>query len=600
MPVSVEVKNATSQLDAIGVYSGGTYRVIPAPLVSIAKNYQRTATGVAIGATLSIQLTGTILATLGNPVAENFNTGKTEAHFISTGFSSTVDINDDYQNAIAPVHNDRLGVILAKQEALRILFGGNIKKDGSPLNPYDRVPVKLLLEPLNGSQAFVFLCDVENISFEEGIWYDKCNYTIDLTCNNWSNNVSEIISGFDGEDQFKYLVSDIQESWDIQEAENTFYFGFLTSDTGPTDNGAYSQKVWDITHNVNVVGKRGFSDDGTNLSVTEAYANASGLIYDRDYGLLGVNKLTNIGGNLYSIPSGFDFGFLGSVVGQQVDDGSIKKEYNLGLRSLVEQRDLTNGSVSVTESFIYAPRNTLNIGATEQVSLSVDENVNSPIKTYNLQGTVRGLNTRYFGHTDDNAWINASGYYTNYVEPFLLERVSRLELGLSSGNLRVNPTPLSKSVSKNPINSEISYNVSFDTRRQNLTSALAENISIREGLVGNIYSEIPIIGRKAGPIIQYLDSNTARSRSLNISLVYDFPEIIGSTREQKFRNLLLYSNPRIANSGEIIDIINGASPLLSGEAPNGVVFDPPEENWSPDTGEYTYSITWKWESPKLL
>lgn len=596
MPVSVEVKNATSQLDAIGVYSGGTYRVIPAPLVSIAKNYQRTATGVAIGATLSIQLTGTILATLGNPVAENFNTGKTEAHFISTGFSSTVDINDDYQNAIAPVHNDRLGVILAKQEALRILFGGNIKKDGSPLNPYDRVPVKLLLEPLNGSQAFVFLCDVENISFEEGIWYDKCNYTIDLTCNNWSNNVSEIISGFDGEDQFKYLVSDIQESWDIQEAENTFYFGNLIGGTGASANGSYSKKVWEISHNISVVGKRSYSDNGTDIVSIEAHTNAENVIYDTSYGLLISNKLTSSGG-VYQVPSGANYGFLSRLL----SGGTVG--YGLGFRSITEQKDISAGSVNVTESFVFAPITALSIGATETLSVSVDEQVNSPIKTYNVQGTVRGLNTYRFS-TTDNAWANASNYYDGYVEPLLIERIANLVDGTDAETFitdkRLNTTALSKSVSRNPTANEISYNITYDTRKTNLTSALSENISIREGLVGNIYSEIPIIGRKAGPIIQYLDSNTARSRSLNISLVYDSPEITGSAREQKFRNLLLYSNPRIANSTEITDIINGASPLLSGEAPNGVVFDPPEENWNPDTGEYTYSITWKWESPKLL
>jgi len=596
MPVSVEVKNNTAQLDAVGVYAGGTYRLIPAPLVTIAKNYQKTSSDIQIGATLSIQLNGTLLANVGNPLPENYTGGKTEAHFISTSWAGTVDINDDHQNHTNGAHNDRLGIILAKQEALRVLFTGNIVSGGNKNNTYSRAPVKLLIEPLNGSEPFVFLCSVDNISFEEGIWYDRCNYTIDLVCNNWSNNVSEIVSGFGTEDQWKYLVSDIQESWDIQEAENTFYFGSLVGATGPTNKGAYSQKIWDISHTISVVGKRGFSDNGSNLVVTEAYANASGLVYDPDYGMLACNKLTSLGGNIYGLPSGFDFGFLGSLVGQTLIDGDIDNEYNLGLRSLVEQRDISAGSVSVTESFVFAPRNTLSVGATETLSVSVDENQNSPIKTYNVQGTVRGLNTRYFGSTDDNAWTNASGYYYNYVAPFLLTRIS----SLTDVSSRVNPLPLSKSVSSNPNTSEISYNASFDTRRQNLTSALAESISVAEGLVGNIYSETPIVGRKSGPIIQYLDSNTARTRTLNISLVYDSPEVSGVSREQKYRNLLLYSNPRIAYAGEITDIINGANPLNSNEAPNGVVFDQPSENWTPDTGEYTYSITWKWESPNLL
>lgn len=615
MPVAIEVKNATAELDAVGYYAGGTYRLIPAPLVTITKNYETTESNIQIGASLSISLNGTILATVGNPVVTNYDGGKPEAHFQATGWAGTVDVNDDHQNSITDAtHNDRLGMILAKQEAIRTLFAGNLIANGEEAyvgnvnQPYSRGPVKLILEPLNGGQAFEFLCTVTSINFEEGLWYDQCKYTVDMTCDNWSNNISEIVSGFNTEDQWRYKVKDIQESWDIQEAQDTFYFGFLTSaGTGGTTNDGYTQKVWDITHNVSAVGKRSFSEAGNNFTVVEAFQNASGIIYDPQYGLLASNKLTSLGGNEYGIPSGLNMGMLGSIVGNtNIGDGTLEDEYRIGLKSISETQNITGGSISVVESFIYAPRNTINVGATEVMSLSEEDNANSAITTYNLNGTVTGFNTLGIGHTASNSWVNASGYYAHYVEPFLLTRISRISNGTASGvfasEKNINPTPLSKSISKSPISNEISYNIVFDTRRQNLTSALFENLSVQEGLVGNIYAEIPIIGREAGPIIHYLDSNTSRTRTLNIGLTVPLTVPTGDSIQAKAQHLLVNSNPRLASpyASELTEIVAGVNPNNTTEAPNGAVFDPPTEDWNADTGEYSYSVTWKWESPSLI
>jgi len=512
-------------------------------------------------------------------------------------------------------HDDRLGIILAKQEALRALFTGNIINAGdndyvsSRSNPYSRGPVKLLIEPLNGGAAFEFLCNVENITFEEGIWYDQCKYSIDLSCNNWSNNLSEIAAGFNTEDQWKYQIRDFQESWDIQEAENTFYFGVLVAD-GQTSNNqnGFMQKVWDITHSVSAVGKRTFSESANDYTITEAYQNASGLIYDQDFGILASHKLTNLGGNEYGLPSGFDMGLLGSVVGRtSLIDGDLDNEYTLGIRSIVEQRDITAGSVSVTENFVFAPRNTVAVGATETMSLTEEESKNSPIKTYSLQGTIKGINTKSYTDTVGNAWVNASGYFTGYVEPFFLSRVSLLTDNAATGAFvdsnNINPAFLSKSIGRNPITNEINYNVTFDTRRQNMTSALLENISVQEGLVGNNYAEIPIIGRRNGPIIQYLNSDSARTRTLSINLTVPIARNSGTTIAQKAQHVLLTSNPSNVNTvygSEITGIISGVNPSNTGEATKGVVMEPPSESWNPDTGEYSYSILWKWESPVII
>jgi hypothetical protein len=51
--------------------------------------------------------------------------------------------------------------------------------------------------------------------------------------------------------------------------------------------------------------------------------------------------------------------------------------------------------------------------------------------------------------------------------------------------------------------------------------------------------------------------------------------------------------------GYLTNVYDAFDPVKTGEAARAV-FDPPSENWSPITGSYEYSITWKWQSPKTI
>jgi hypothetical protein len=66
------------------------------------------------------------------------------------------------------------------------------------------------------------------------------------------------------------------------------------------------------------------------------------------------------------------------------------------------------------------------------------------------------------------------------------------------------------------------------------------------------------------------------------------------------RNLLLRKpsiNPDFM--GFLKDVYDAFDPVKTGEATKAV-FNEPLENWSPITGGYDYSVTWKWQSPKTI
>ena len=594
MPVAIEVKNQSSILAALGEYSGKTLRLVPAPNVSFNKQYQSTSTGVPVGSSLNITLTGYLIATQGSPTPAGYNGGVATATFENTGWAATVDDNDDYVARLTDAGSeDRLAILLAKSEALRTLFTGNIVAGGNLSNPYSRGPIKLIVEPLNGGQASEFLCQVEGdiqISDASGFWYNYVEYTINLTCHSWSHSDNELL--LETEDQWKYKISSLDENWSITESEPTY---FHESDRANT------RKTWEITHTVSAVGKREFIDNGTDFAVVEAFDNATGILYDNSSKLLAYKTLTPLGGGLYTLPSGFSFGQIGSLNdGINAYGGSLDQEYAIGFRAFSETRSKTDGSVSVTETMVFAPRNAISVGATENVSLSVENDNQSSITRYNLNGTVQGFNTLDPTSRESNAWDNSKQYYDTYVAPNLLQRIcytySKLNPLDSDIFNTLNPIPLSKSASYSPVSAEINYSASYDTRRRNITKALSEDIQVSDSLVGYNYSETPIIGRQAGPIIQYLKSNTGRSRTLNINLVLSG---IPSSSEP-LRNLLLRKpsiNPDYM--GFLKDVYEAFDPVKTGEATKAV-FDPPSENWSPMNGAYEYSVTWKWQSPKTI
>lgn len=177
------------------------------------------------------------------------------------------------------------------------------------------------------------------------------------------------------------------------------------------------------------------------------------------------------------------------------------------------------GIISYSFSFNnrFNPSGINNDTVEEDFSISSNFSRDDGLTHYNIGGSIKGLNT-----TDINPQLtkfqNASGYFYNYVQPNLYNRIS----SYYNISLPFNQ-PQSTEVSLQPIQGIITYAYSFTNMFPPLIAgALSEIITVSEsnasGTVNSI-ATIPVIGRNNGPILQTLATTEVKTRQLSIETV---------------------------------------------------------------------------------
>jgi hypothetical protein len=201
-------------------------KLIPAPFVSVNKQYEQAGDGTTLGSTFNITIQGTIVAHMGSP-------------------NSSGELWDQigYPPDESILHDSRMGAILRKQDAIRNLFSQNGKS--------------LEITPLDGTQPMKCYPTVLDINFPEGIWVDTCPYTITLSANTMYPEV---------EDEFLDYIKDASENWQIETDESTA-------------EGIGLPQTYRITHSLSAVGKRSYDAVG-NLN-SEAWEQARNWVQRR-------------------------------------------------------------------------------------------------------------------------------------------------------------------------------------------------------------------------------------------------------------------------------------------------------------------------------
>jgi len=184
-------------------------KLIPAPFVSITKEYQTTDDGKIIGTIFVITLKGTIIADRGSP--------KTDGTFWALS---------DYPPDETISADDKLAAILRKQEAIRSLF----KNEGLTLE----------IQSVGGSTPMKCNPRVKRIEFPEGgqgrvSWVDKCDYIITLEADKMYP--FEETGNLD-----TYKISKANEEWNIEQADE-------------------KHNTWRLTHSVSATGKRFYTEE---------------------------------------------------------------------------------------------------------------------------------------------------------------------------------------------------------------------------------------------------------------------------------------------------------------------------------------------------
>jgi hypothetical protein len=669
------------------------HNIRPTPLISISKQLDKTGDGTIIGATYSITLTGSLLSERGSPDKNGYFYG-------TDAWSGEHGAVTDITQPLAA--NLKMKSLQQKQQALRNLFSSTNQTDlevNDGLNDLGKMEVN----PLDSSTGFTFYPRFVSIDFAEGNWVNRVDYTISLETDQiwYSNTITQ--PNHRDEDFFDWSVSSVSEDWAIEEQDQvTLSFATQTPDANPEKPGmgvggtGYMRplKTYNLTHNMSATGKSRYRG--------------------KDGEILGVGgDVEGHGGEAWQQASGYLYTQIGTYVQawQNVDGSAPQKQHGMGMGAEQDHRDFfdplymlgtnlptyyrpfnyqrnqsvnkTDGSMNITETWILASGNSEYGGHTpvlEECDASVDES--NGLLSCSINGTITGLNgdTRYASQTGASSYTagreggnqpgsgnlfdlsldkfqNAqkrfygltNGSYNNGIEAQLHDRAMVL------AKRALNPVPVSKSVSSNPIAGTISYTYQFDTRPTNIIpGTIMEDISVSDTYPSHVASITQVIGRRTGPVIQDIGTQTEYRRSLSISCVVSgvnygrddyskgqygrtqykgigvapaaggWPDggatVAGGapntaahyTRNAKRRGSVAKAFVHLKPSqvtypynqrDAIFDIIVGVAPQAGGPDAAGhnrgvtkaFVSSPPSENWNPKTGEWSYNIEWTYE-----
>lgn len=220
-------------------------RLIPAPLVSINKTYDKSGDGQLIGSTFNVSLNGTIVAFMGSPKSDgSWHTG--------TGYPADESVISDL----------RLEAIQKKQRAIRDLFATEGKI--------------FVIQAVSGTAPMSGFPRVNSIDIPEGQWYNRAPYTINLEFDElWPQK----------EDSFSDNIKTAHESWNIETNE------------GEQESTGYLSRTYRLTHSVSATGKR--RQDGSGSDVREAWHEAQNWVQSR----LGFDTNIALSSGVVNLPS---------------------------------------------------------------------------------------------------------------------------------------------------------------------------------------------------------------------------------------------------------------------------------------------------------
>lgn len=632
MPIRVRYKNDSSQECSLR----------PTPFISINTNILKSGGGEAFGVTYEITLNGTLLDDEGTPYAiqhigdntalfpfpNNLNSDPSDdVSFVRVGPYGAFDnyYSADRQSIFQgkpPKQNvplrSKMTALMNKQRALRSLFA----VDGQ----------RVELTDIDG-HAPVLICypRVNNISFSEGNYVNKCEYSITLEADTLLygdvatprvDDEGQLIqpsqqvgvyqhelsskNRVGGEVNESYLIdtlkssfiSDFSEDWSIEVDESQGET--VVRDPENPENDIFLPRSYRITHSLSATGKRHYRQDvADGIASTDkeipAWSQAKNFV---------LNRMSE------NCAAGYPDNYP-NVLGQ-IGAGTINlvNSYNGFNHVRTENINEAGGTYSINETWILASGSSL-----EQFNISINSSNNDPFVGVTIDGNIKGLSTispsgyggnEMLGPGNENNWrsLGQKSAYSNALGKYQdLTRNGQFGIGSdvykranNAVSVALNAQPLSSTFSTNEYTGEITYNLQFNNRPVNIISGvLAEQLTVNDTYPGDVFATIPVIGRATGPILQYIGGRTEYRRDVSLNLTMDYTKVpYGSTR-----NPLLVKKPSIIEptASQIADLLNEVSP--KGEPGIRKYFiSPPSESWNPKEGTYSINISWTYELDK--
>jgi hypothetical protein len=547
------------------------------------------------GGTYDITLTGTIIDSEGSPIyTSNISAGPASfVHNYARPASQVIGLDQSLRS------------ILEKQNVIRELFS----LDGQKIEiaPISNDPGNSYMDSGGPDEAIItFYPTVQSINFEEGIYVNTCRYTITLKAemlldqagkvmmdgsiaNTFANDVAggdtNFYNNVDNRNTPKDLMSlhggfieDFTESWSIEPDDQN-----AMTNTSDSNNGIVSLKSYRLTRNMSATGKVSYSPDGGGVKRYEAWEQAKNFLkkkiakstngYD-EYPKYGIDKVY-----------GKDFINLSGVFGG----------YN---HSRTENLDHTNGQYSITDTWLISSGT-----AYEDYNMNISSSLDGPFVQVSIQGTIKGLSTlpadsTYYGGTATGgvtAYQNAVEKYRQISNSGNYGLTCPIYKRVSNAIYPVVPNgqPKSLSLGLNEFTGEITYNIEYNNRPMNfLSGVLSENITVSDTYPGDIFAVIQVLGRKTGPVLQYIGGRTEYQRSVGIEFTVGYSDLPYGRDRTNF----VLSKPSLNEPirTQINELITALSPANE-PGIRKYFLNPPAESWNPKDGKYSLNLNWTYE-----
>lgn len=403
-------------------------------------------------------------------------------------------------------------------------------------------------------------------------WVFSSPYTIELEFD-W-DNLGE-------DDKMPPFIESFDESWSVSLEESHRAFSWNLGDVTNQEVGHYysgdanAPLIATITRTVSVKGKRSFD-------CTTASGDVPG-----DMTSAADNALNFINGMSFSPAQSTGIYYpeyahaLSGVINITGEDFTATDHFR---STNVNESD---GSVSMTETWIVIGETGINSWAKEDFDINVRGGSASGLKQVGINGTIRGYVEQTWGNpsassdysVDTYAYANASGYWDE-----IKSRVfSRAQLIYEQdGDARLNPIPLSSSISHAPSIGQITYQYEYDDRPCNFISgALSEDFEIADNYPTDVFAKITVLGRPQGPVLQDIGTVTEFQRSISLSCVMPIP-----TGCSSISSLNTYKPTTQVN-----ELLCDFETELT-DSYSQVFKTQDQESWNPKSGNYRRSVAW--------
>lgn len=167
----------------------------------------------------------------------------------------------------------------------------------------------------------------------------------------------------------------------------------------------------------------------------------------------------------------------------------------------------------------------------------------------------------------------------------------------------LNTIPVNTSEAHDPYKGVISYNYEFNNQYRAISGVISENINITHDAPADNISEVTVLGRYLGPIIQSIGRTNAR-KTITIDIVIPPPlDIRGSIPDSTVCPVGLGTDLR----QRIQDIVDGNAPFYARDAsifgtspknaarPGTVFVQSDQETWNPTEGRFSKTVSWVYQ-----